>query len=74
MKIYNSSSISLALHHFHIEIVKDYVYLGIICSSTGSYLNTKKKIVEKATKALHEALKKGRVHNLSIQCQYDLFD
>jgi hypothetical protein len=62
------------LHHFHLEIVKDYVYLGIICSSTGSYLNTKKKIVGKATKALYEALTKGRVHNLSIQCQYDLFD
>jgi 2-keto-3-deoxy-6-phosphogluconate aldolase len=56
------------LHHFHLEIVKDYVYLGVICSSTGSYLNTKKKIVGKATKALYEALTKGRVHNLSIKC------
>ena len=23
---------------------------------------------------MYEVLKKGRVHNLSIQCQYDLFD
>jgi hypothetical protein len=37
-------------------------------------LNTKNKIVGKATKALYEALTKGRVHNLSIKCQYDLFD
>ena len=37
-------------------------------------LSQKKKIVGKATKAMHEVLKKGRVHNLSIKCQYDLFD
>jgi hypothetical protein len=44
-------------------------------SSTGSYLNkAKKKIVGKATKAMYEVLKKGRVHNFSIKCQYHLFD
>ena len=51
-----------------------HIYLGIHFSSTGSYLNTKKKIVGKATKAMYEILKKGRIHNLSIKCQYDLFD
>jgi hypothetical protein len=52
------------LHHFNfsykgskIEIVKDYIYLGINFSSTGSYLNTKKKIVGKATKVIYEVLK-----------------
>jgi hypothetical protein len=30
--------------------------------------------VDKATKALYEVLKRGRLHNLSIQCQLDLFD
>ena len=69
------------MNHFYfsykgsnLEIVKDYIYLGIHFSGTGSYLNTKKKIVGKATKAMYEVLKKGRVHNLSIKCQYDLFD
>jgi hypothetical protein len=54
------------LNHFNfsykgsnLEIVKDYIYLGINFSSTGSYLNTKKKIVGKATKAMYEILKKG---------------
>ena len=51
-----------------------HIYLGIHFSSTGSYLNTKKKIVGKDTKAMYEILKKGRVHNLSIKCHYDLFD
>jgi hypothetical protein len=30
--------------------------------------------VEKATKAMFEVLKRGKIHNLSIQCQLDLFD
>jgi hypothetical protein len=59
---------------FYLEIVKDYIYLGIHLSSTGSYLNTKKMIVRKFTKSIYEILKKDRVHNLSINCQYDLFD
>jgi hypothetical protein len=64
------------LHKFHfsykgsnLEIVKGYIYLGTNFSSTGSYLKTKKKIIGKATKAMYEILKKGRVHNLSIKCQ-----
>ena len=65
---------NFSYHGFNLEIVKDYIYLGINFSTTGSYLNTKKKIVGKATKAMYEVLKRGRVHNLSIKCQYDLFD
>ena len=65
-------------HHLNLlhnlEIVKDYIYLGIHLSSTGSYLNTKKMNVRKVTKSIYEILKKDRVHNLSINCQYDLFD
>jgi hypothetical protein len=34
----------------------------------------KKAQVEKATKAMFEVLKRGKIHNLSIQCQLDLFD
>jgi hypothetical protein len=70
------------LHHFkfsykgsNLEIVlKVYIYLGIFFSSTDSYLNTKKEIVGKATKIMYEVLKKSRVHNISIKCQYDQFD
>jgi hypothetical protein len=34
----------------------------------------KKDLVNKGTKAMYEVLKKGRFHNLSIQCQLDIFD
>jgi hypothetical protein len=32
------------------------------------------KKVKKATKAMFEVLKRGKIHSLSIQCQLDLFD
>ena len=43
-------------------------------SSSGSFLKAKQKQVTKANKAIYEVLKKGRLHNLSIQCQLELFD
>jgi hypothetical protein len=57
----------------NLEIVSDIVYLGVHFSRTGSYLNTKKRNIDKAYKAMYAVLKKGRLHNLSIKCQYDLF-
>ena len=58
----------------NLEIVNDFVYLGLNFSKTGSYVNAKKIIVNKGYKAMYEILKKGRLHNLSVSCQYDLFD
>ena len=43
-------------------------------SSSGSFLKAKQKQVTKANKAIYEVLKKGRLHNISIQCQLELFD
>ena len=58
-----------------IEIVKDFNYLGIYFSRSGSFKTCKKnQQAEKAIKAMNEVLKKGRKHNLSISCQLDLFD
>lgn len=57
-----------------IEVVTDFNYLGIVFSRTGSFKIAIQKLAEKATKALYEVLKKGRFHNLSVQCQLDLFD
>jgi hypothetical protein len=34
----------------------------------------KKAQVEKATKTVFEVLKRGKIYNLSIQCQLDVFD
>ena len=34
----------------------------------------KKELVNRGTKAMYELLKRGRLHNLYIQCQLELFD
>ena len=57
-----------------LEIVKDFLYLGIKFSRSGSFRNAKKKLANRGTKAMYEVLKRGRLHNLSIQCQLELFD
>jgi hypothetical protein len=58
----------------NIEIVKDFNYLGVYFSRTGSFKVCKNHLSEKAIKAMYELIKKGRKHNLSISCQLDLFD
>jgi len=57
-----------------LEIVKDFLYLGIKFSRSGSFSNAKKELVNRGTKAMYEVLKRGRLHNLSIKCQLELFD
>ena len=74
-----SSGRPLANLHFYldgseIEIVNDFNYLGILFSRTGNFNKAVQKQAEKATKAMYEVLKRGRVHNLSIECQLELFD
>jgi ribosomal protein L17 len=39
----------------------------ITFSKSGSFNAAKKDLVNKGTKAMYEVLKKGRLHNLSIQ-------
>lgn len=57
-----------------IEIIKQYKYLGVVFSSTGSFLNARKHIVEQARKAMH--LLFMRINNLSLpmDLQLKLFD
>ena len=57
-----------------LEIVNDFKYLGVVLTRTGNFKKAKQCQTDKATKALYEVLKLGRVHNLSISCQLDLFD
>ena len=57
-----------------LEIVNELTYLGLNFSRTGSFMSAKKILVRKANKAMYEVLKKGRLHNLSVKSQYDLFD
>lgn len=56
------------------EIVNELTYLGLNFSRTGSFMSAKKISVRKGNKAMYEVLKKGRLQNLSVKSQYDLFD
>ena len=68
--------INLIFNHnrTNIEIVKDFNYLGIYFSRTGSFNVCKNRLSGKVLKAMYGVLKKGRKHNLSISCQLDFFD
>ncbi|MEW8542872.1 MAG: reverse transcriptase family protein, partial [Candidatus Thiodiazotropha sp.] len=57
-----------------IEIIKLYKYLGVFFSSSGSFLNARKHIVEQARKAMY--LLFMRINNLSLplDLQLKLFD
>ena len=57
-----------------IENVKTFNYLGIIFSKGGSFVHTMKNNVNKAMVAMYDILKKGRLFNLSVKFQYDLFE
>ena len=57
-----------------LKIVAHFSYLGIVFSKTGSFNIAKKELVNKGIKAMYEVLRKGRIHNLSIKCQLDLFN
>ena len=57
-----------------IGIVSEFNYLDVLLSKSGNFSMAKKAQIEKATKAMFEVLKRGKMHNLSIQCPLDLFD
>ena len=63
--------------YFHdnvIESVKEFKYLGIIFSRSGSFCKAKKHLYEQAQKAMYGVIRKIRQFNLPLECQLDLFD
>lgn len=68
------SNIEFKYNNTVLEIVNEFTYLGVIFSRTGSFSKAKKAQTEKATHAMYDVIRKGRKHNLSIECQLDLFD
>ena len=56
-----------------LEIVKYILHLGIKLSKSGSFSNVKNELVNRGTKAMYEVLESGRLHNLSVKCQLELF-
>lgn len=57
-----------------LEIVKEFKYLGIIFSRTGSFLKAKKHLCDQAQKAMYGVIRKIRQFNLPVTCQLELFD
>lgn len=57
-----------------LEIVQHFKYLGVYYSSNGSFVYNVKQQYDKATKAMFGILSKCKCHNLSHECQLDLFD
>ena len=68
------NNLNFFINGYKIEIVKEYKYLGIFFSRSGSFLATRKHLKEQATKAMYGVIKKSRQNNLSVECQLDLFD
>ena len=57
-----------------LELVSEFIYVGTMFQRTGSFKKIKINLADKASKAMHNNIIKGRVHNLSVSCQLDLFD
>jgi hypothetical protein len=73
--VFSKGRLSINLNfkmNMELEIVIEFIYLGTMFQRTGYF--KKNIIMEKASKAMHDILKKGKVHNLSVSCQLDLFD
>jgi hypothetical protein len=73
--VFSKGRLSINLNfkmNMELEIVIEFIYLGTMFQRTGYF--KKNIIMEKASKAMHDILNKGKVHNLSVSCQLDLFD
>ena len=53
-----------------LDIVNEFTYLGVLFSRSSS---SKKANADKATRAMYDILRKGRVHNLSVECHLRTF-
>ena len=70
-----STNLKITLNGSELEIViNELNYRGILFNRTGNVNKIIKKQAEKATKTMFEVLKRGRTHNLSIECQLELFN
>ena len=57
-----------------IEIVDNYVYLGIKFSYNGRFCTAKKQLIKQATKAMYGIFRKARRLDLPVDIQLKLFD
>ena len=54
--------------------LNEFNYIGILLNRTGNFNKVIKKQEEKTRKAVYEVFKRGRMHNLSNECQIHLFN
>jgi len=62
------------MNNMELEIVSAFIYFGTMFQRTGYFKENKINFAEKASKAMYDILNKGRVHNLSVSCQLEIFD
>ena len=70
----NKSVYNFQLADNNLEIKDLYKYLGVVFSSNGSFLNTRKHLAEQGRKAYHSVLAQARSLNLPNDLQFKLFD
>ena len=70
----NKGSFSFTYGGSNIEIVDSFKYLGVIFTNSRNFKVNIKERFDKATRAMFNVLAKCKEHNLSIDCQLDLFD
>ncbi len=68
------SNLKFYINNKELEVVSSYKYLGILFSRSGSFLQTRKYLRDKALKAMYSIIRKSRQNHLSIECQLDMFD
>ena len=70
----NTNAFSFTINNQNIEIVKEFKYLGVYFSSTGSFVRCRKHVVEQANKALFQLFHRINNLNLPVDLQLKLFD
>ena len=70
----NIEKFSFRMGNNEIEIIKEYKYLGVTFSSTGSFLKARKHIAEQAKKAMYLLFMRINNLNLPLDLQLKLFD
>lgn len=67
-------SYSFKLNNYNLEVVREYKYLGILFSRSGSFFVAKKHLANQAEKAMYGLIKKARSLLLPLDLQIELFD
>ena len=57
-----------------VDIVEDFVYLGVLFTFNGKFNKTKNRLLDQARKAMFSLIKKSRKLDLSISVQLHLFN